>query len=94
MHKYLVILVAMLIAASSAFAATKTAVLEVDNMACPACPVTVRKALEKVPGVASARVDYKTKRAVVAFDSAKTTIDTLTKATGDAGFSSSVKQIQ
>lgn len=47
-----------------------------------------------VPGVASAKVDFKAKRAVVAFDPAKTTPDALTKATSDAGFPSSVKQVQ
>ena len=61
---------------------------------CAACPITVRKALEKVPGVASAKIDFKTHRAVVAFDPAKTTPELLTKATADAGFPSSVKQLQ
>lgn len=57
-------------------------------------PITVRKALEKVPGVDTAKVDFKSKRAVVAFDPAKTTPEALTKATADAGFPSSVKQVQ
>ncbi len=56
------------------------------------CPITVRKALANVPGVAT--VDFKTKRAVVAFDPAKTTPAALAKATADAGFPSSVKQVR
>jgi mercuric ion binding protein len=45
-------------------------------------------------GVGSAKVDFKTHRAVVAFDPAKTTPELLTKATTDAGFPSTVKQLQ
>ena len=62
-------------------------------MDCAVCPVTVRKALEKVPGVESAKVDFKSKLAVVAFDASKTTPEALTKAMADAGFPSSVKQL-
>jgi mercuric ion binding protein len=83
------------VAASSAFAGgTRTATLDVTNMDCAACPITVRKALEKVPGVDSAKVDLKTHRAVVAFDPSKTTPEVLTKATADAGYPSTVKQLQ
>ena len=95
MTKSLAIVLAALVAASSAFAGgTRTATLDVTNMDCAVCPITVRKALEKVPGVGSAKVDLKTHRAVVAFDPAKTTPDVLTKATTDAGFPSTVKQLQ
>ena len=38
--------------------------------------------------------DFKTKLAVVAYDPAKTNADALTKATGNAGYPSSVKQLQ
>ncbi|NUZ08887.1 mercury resistance system periplasmic binding protein MerP [Piscinibacter koreensis] len=86
---------AAVLAASSAFAGDpRTATLDVTNMTCAACPITVRKALEKVPGVDSAKVDAKTHLAVVTFDPAKTTPQVLTKATADAGFPSSVKQLQ
>ena len=30
---------------------SQTVVLDVENMTCPVCPITVKKALEKVPGV-------------------------------------------
>ena len=80
--------------AHGADADQRTVTLDVTNMDCAACPITVRKALEKVPGVGLAKVDYKAKRAVVVFDPAKTTPDALTKATADAGFPSSVKEEQ
>lgn len=93
--KSLAFILAATVVASSAFAGkTSTATLEVSNMTCAACPITVRKSLEKVPGVDSAKIDLKAHRAVVAFDPTKTTPDLLTKATTDAGFPSSVKQLQ
>ncbi len=73
---------------------TRTVTLDVTKMDCAVCPITVRKALEKVPGVGSVKVDFKTKRAVVAFDPAKTSTEALTRATADAGFPSSMQQVQ
>lgn len=93
--KRCVFFVAATVASIAAFAGgTRTVTLDVTNMDCAACPITVRMALEKVPGVETARVDFKTKRAVVAFDPGKATTESLTRATADAGFPSSVKQVQ
>jgi len=93
--KSIALLAAAVLASSAALAGgTRTATLDVTNMDCAVCPISVRKALEKVPGVDTAKVDFKTKRAVVAFDPAKTTPEVLTRATADAGFPSSVKQVQ
>ena len=51
------------------FAATQqTAVLDVQNMTCSICSITIRKALEKVPGVIDAKVDYDHKTATVKYD--------------------------
>ena len=72
----------------------RMATLDMDNMDCAACPITMREALKKVPGVTSAKVDFKIKRAVVVFDSAQATPDALTKATADAGFPSKIVRLQ
>lgn len=93
MNKRLALLLAAVVTMSAWAAGNRTATLSVDNMDCAVCPITVRKALEKVPGVESAKVDFKSKLAVVAFDASKTTPEALTKATADAGFPSSVKQL-
>ena len=62
-------------------------------MNCAMCPITVRKALEKVEGVTQANVDYETKSAVVVYDDQKTSVSLLTKATEDAGYpSTEIKQ--
>ena len=89
------ILFAALLASASVKAGdARTVTLDVTKMDCAVCPITVRKALERVPGVETAQVDFKTKRAVVAFDSAKTSPEALSRATAAAGFPSSVKQVQ
>ena len=79
-------------AAQPSFAAPKTVVLAVPGMTCSACPITVRKALEKVPGVQQVKATYEPKEAVVRFDDAKTDVNALIKATTEAGYPSSVKQ--
>jgi mercuric ion binding protein len=89
------LLIAGLLMSLGAVAADlRTVTLDVTKMDCAVCPITVRKALEKVPGVESAKVDFKTKRAVIAFDPAKTSTEALTRATADAGFPSSLHQVQ
>ena len=94
MRKISALLLSALIAASplAAAGATQTVKLDVKNMDCAACPITVKKALTRVPGVASATVDYDSKTAVVSFDPAKATLEAITKATADAGYPSSLKR--
>jgi periplasmic mercuric ion binding protein len=76
----------------SVFAGTlQTVTLEVKNMTCAICPITVKKALERVPGVTDARVDFDKKTASVTFDPDKASPATLAKATSDAGYPSSVR---
>lgn len=83
---------ALLTLTNAVIAAPKTVTLSVPGMTCSACPITVKKALMKVPGVASADVSYEAKQAVVTFDDAKTNVETLIKATTNAGYSATVKQ--
>lgn len=83
---------ALLMPANAVFAAPKTVTLNVPGMTCSACPITVKKALMKVPGVANTDVSYEAKQAVVTFDDAKTNVETLTRATKDAGYPATVKQ--
>jgi mercuric ion binding protein len=70
----------------------QTAVLDVQNMTCGLCPLTVTKSLEKVPGVSQARIDFDKKTATVTFDADKTNAAMLVKATTDAGFPSTVRK--
>lgn len=78
--------------AAPASAANKTVMLAVPGMTCAVCPITVKKALNKVPGVAVVEVSFENKLAVVTFDDAKTNVEALTHATTDAGYPSTVTQ--
>jgi mercuric ion binding protein len=82
-------LLGVLLATGVAFAAPpQTATLAVENMTCGACPIVVKKALERVPGVSSTSVDFDKKTATVTFDPDKTNSARLTQATTEAGFPS------
>ena len=75
----------------ASFAGQKTVVLSVPGMNCSACPITVRKALEKVAGVQNVKATLEPPEASVTFDDAKTSIEKLTEATKKAGYPSRVK---
>lgn len=82
---------ALLALTNLVFAAPKTVILDVPGMTCAVCPITIKKALMKVPGVANADVSYEAKQAVVTYDDAKTASDALMQATRDAGYPSTAK---
>ena len=84
----LVAVVVVLLLSASAWASPKTVTLNVSKMTCAACPITVKKGLQKVPGVSKVDVSYERKQAVVTFDDAKTNVDSLVRATTDAGYPS------
>lgn len=72
----------------------ETVILDVKNMTCNMCPITVRKALEKVPGVIKAEAKYQGDGvgwAKVTFDPAGTGVEALTEATANAGYPSTLK---
>jgi periplasmic mercuric ion binding protein len=81
-----------LLPVASAFAGTQATVLDLENMTCSLCGLTVKKALQKVPGVDEAAVDYPAKTATVKYDASKTNVGALVKATTDAGFPSTPRR--
>jgi mercuric ion binding protein len=84
-------LAGLVLVAGVAFAAPpQIATLAVENMTCGTCPIVVKKALERVPGVSATSVDFDKKIATVTFDPDKATSAKLTQATTDAGFPSKV----
>jgi len=75
-----------------ALAATpKQVTLHVQNMTCPACSITIEKALDKVPGVTSRHVDTEAAAVVVTFDAERTTVAAVTRAISEAGFPVTVR---
>src|SRR5258708_19670831 len=80
-------LVPLLVAAGVAFAAPpQTATLAVENMTCGTCPIVVKKALERVPGVSATTVDFDRKTATVTFDPDKASTPRFTHSTKKPGF--------
>jgi mercuric ion binding protein len=86
------LLLALLLVVVAYAASVQTITLDVQNMTCSTCKITVRKALEKVPGVTEAKVDFEKKTVTVGFDPDRTNPAALTKATAEAGFPSTVRK--
>lgn len=84
--------VLMVLASSASLAEVRTVTLSVPGMTCSTCPITVRKALSRVPGVSHVEASYETRQAVVTFDDAQATIQALTRATANAGYPSALKK--
>ncbi|MBL8514277.1 MAG: heavy-metal-associated domain-containing protein [Betaproteobacteria bacterium] len=60
--------------------------LAVQGMTCATCPVTIKLALKREPGVVSTSVDFKKQSATVKFDPDRTSIERLAAAVTKAGF--------
>jgi len=82
------LLVFIAVLSAPVWAATKTVTLDVPGMTCPTCPITIKKALNKVQGVSKVDVSYEKKQAVVTFDDTKTDTKALVQATTNAGYPS------
>jgi len=81
----------LLAAPPFAFARQQTVSLNVPTMDCATCPITIRAALSKVPGVAKVKVSYEKREAVIVYDDAQATVADLKKATEDAGYPAMLK---
>jgi mercuric ion binding protein len=83
---------ALLLLAAPAFAGEpRIAVLDVPGMNCSLCPISVRKALTRVPGVIDASAELASKRAVVNYDPDEVTPAQLATAVTSAGFPATVR---
>jgi len=72
-----------------ATATEQTVTFAVEKMTCAACPITVRKAMQKVEGVKSVDVDFGAKSATVVFDPSVTTAEQIGAASTNAGYPAS-----
>ncbi|MBL8318376.1 MAG: mercury resistance system periplasmic binding protein MerP [Burkholderiaceae bacterium] len=84
--------VVLAIVTAPAWSATRTVTLSVPGMNCAACPITVKKALIKVAGVAKVDVSLDQREAVVTFDDTQAGVGQLTRATTEAGYPSTPKE--
>lgn len=67
-------------------ATEQTQSFTVENMTCAMCPITVRKAMERVGSVHSVTVEYDTKTAVAVFDPAQTSAEAIAEASTGIGY--------
>lgn len=89
------VLAALLLGATLATAGEpKNVVLDVPGMDCSLCPITVRKALERVPGVLEARAFWPDKRAEVKYDPDRVTPAALAAALADTGYPATVRAMK
>jgi mercuric ion binding protein len=79
---------------SPAFAASKTVTLSVPTMDCEVCPITVRKALNKVKGVSRIDVNPEKRIVVATFDDTQTNAAALSETTKNAGYPSQVVEVR
>jgi mercuric ion transport protein len=71
---------------------TEQVVLEVKNMDCISCTVTVKKSLTRLKGVKEVKVTLDPPEALIVFDPSRVKMEELIKATSNAGYPSSVKK--
>jgi mercuric ion binding protein len=84
-------LLALVAVAPLASAKQQTVQLTVPTMDCATCPITIKAALSKVPGVSKVKVSYDRREAVIVYDDAKATVADLKKATEDVGYPAMLK---
>ena len=82
---------ALLLVPGLALAKAQTVSLNIPTMDCATCPITIKAALAKVPGVSKVKVSYDRREAVIVYDDSKATVTDLKKATEDAGYPSMLK---
>lgn len=83
---------ACLLASATALAGEPSiATLDVPSMFCSLCQISVRKALERVPGVIEAKADNNAKRAEVKYDPDRVSAEQLAAALTNAGFPATVR---
>lgn len=64
----------------------QTVTLDIKGMTCPTCPLTVKVALKKQPGVTDVKVNLPRNTAEVTFDPDQVSVERLAKASTDAGY--------
>lgn len=91
MKKLATLLALSTVLSTPVWAATKAVTLSIPGMTCGACPITVRTALKRVPGVERVGIDESQKLVTVKYDDTETNVQALKQATKNAGYPSNVK---
>ena len=73
-------------AAVAAPAVRLTKTFAISNMTCPTCPITVKTAMSRVPGVKTVKIDFARKTATVTYDPSVVTSARIAAASTGVGF--------
>ncbi|HEC97098.1 MAG TPA: mercuric transport protein periplasmic component [Nitrospirae bacterium] len=68
----------------------KKVILKIEGMRCITCPITIKAALKKLPGVINVDVSYKEKTATVQYNKDKVTVAQMIKAIKNSGYGAEV----
>jgi Cu+-exporting ATPase len=71
---------------ASASASLAQSTLPIEGMSCASCVIKVEKALQKVPGVVSASVNFATEKATVKYEPTETTLEAMKRAVRAIGY--------
>ncbi|KAF3981892.1 MAG: heavy-metal-associated domain-containing protein [Methylococcales symbiont of Hymedesmia sp. n. MRB-2018] len=63
-----------------------TVILDIQNMTCPVCKYTIKKALEVKNGLQQVTINYDAKTATINFDPTKTSPDRIVKIITNIGY--------
>ncbi len=85
-----IMMIACLTVSASVWPAQQTVTLAVPGMTCAICPITVKKALLKLDGVIDVKSNLGKRETMVIYDDAKVKVATITRATREAGFPSTI----
>ena len=72
--------------AIAAPATLQTKTFAIGNMTCPTCPITVKTAMSRVPGVKTVKIDFAAKTATVTYDPSVATPAKIAAASTGVGF--------
>lgn len=87
MNRRLLSAFALLALPTAAIAAPeRSANFTVGNLTCPTCPIAVKTAMSRVPGVSRVTVDFATKVATVSYDPARATPAAIAAASTKVGY--------
>lgn len=88
---FLLLVSTLMLASTTAFGGQDREVkFTVEKMTCAACPITVRKAMQRVDGVKDVSVDFDSKTATVIYDAEMTNAQKIGKSSAMVGFPASV----
>jgi len=76
-------------AATQEAAIQASAIFTIEKMTCATCPISVKKAMKRVDGVTSVKVDFETKIATVIYDPTLTTPALIAAASTNVGYPAS-----